>query len=335
MHIVTGGAGFIGSALVRALEDRGHYDTVVCDVLGTDSKWKNLGKRELHSFILPQELFQFLNQNASRVDTLFHMGAISTTTETDADGIMSNNFRFSQSLWLWCAINKKRFIYASSAATYGAGDQGFVDEETPDFLAKLRPLNAYAWSKHLFDRWVARTKDKNAEAPTQCVGLKFFNVYGPNEYHKGGQRSVAVQIFETLKRGDPIRLFKSHRKEIKDGEQLRDFIYVQDCVDVMLWMLDHPEVNGLFNVGTGKARSFNDLATSVYKAVKGKTLDFKDESQIQYIPMPETLQVAYQDFTEAKMDKLKKAGYTKPFTSLERGVGEYVKDYLAKEDIYL
>jgi ADP-L-glycero-D-manno-heptose 6-epimerase len=327
MHIVTGGAGFIGSNILKALEEKGYKDTVVCDVLGTDEKWRNISKRELGTIILPQELFTFLNQNASRINTIFHMGAISTTTEKDADAIVANNLRLSQSLWSWCGVHKKRFIYASSAATYGAGEAGFTDNESPHFLSKLQPLNAYGWSKHLFDRWVARLSSSDAEKPKQCVGLKFFNVYGPNEYHKGGQRSVVSQAFDTIKKGGAVKLFKSTSPDYQDGGQLRDFIYVKDCVNAIMWFYENPHLEGLYNVGTGKARSFEDLAKAVYKALDQKP-------HIQYIEMPENLRNTYQNFTEADQTKLSNAGFTSSY-SLEEGIKEYVQSFLVRTDPYL
>lgn len=328
MHIVTGGAGFIGSNILKALEDRGFYDTIVCDWYGTHHKWKNTAKRELGSIIQPQELFPFLTQNVSRIDTIFHMGAISTTTESDVDAIVANNFRLSQGLWSWCSIHKKRFIYASSAATYGDGSQGFLDSEAPSFLARLKPLNPYGWSKHVFDRWVSRMTESSVEKPPQCAGLKFFNVYGPNEYHKGGQRSVVMQAFEAVQTGQPIRLFKSYTSKYKDGDQLRDFIYVKDCIDVVMWLYDNSDVNGLYNVGTGESRTFNHLAEAVFEAMHLP-------KKIEYIDMPESLQSQYQDFTQASINKLRGVGYTKMFTSLEGGVTEYIQKYLNTLDPYL
>ncbi|MDC0348795.1 ADP-glyceromanno-heptose 6-epimerase [Alphaproteobacteria bacterium] len=327
MHIVTGGAGFIGSNTLKYLEDKGHKDTVVCDVLGTEEKWRNISKRELGTIILPQELFTFLNQNASRIDTIFHMGAISTTTEKDADAIIANNLRLSQSLWSWCGTHKKRLIYASSAATYGRGEGGFNDYESPDSLKKLNPMNAYGWSKHLFDRWVSRISQSNVEKPKQCVGLKFFNVYGPNEYHKGGQKSVVCHAFDAIKKGDPVKLFKSNTKEYADGGQLRDFIYVKDCVQAMMWFYENPQLQGLYNVGTGKARSFEDLVNAVYASLGEKP-------KIQYIEMPDALKKTYQNFTKSNQSKLSDAGFT-PYYSLEQGVKEYVHSFLDLDDPYL
>jgi ADP-L-glycero-D-manno-heptose 6-epimerase len=325
MIIVTGAAGFIGSNLVAALEARGER-VVVCDWLGSEDKWRNLAKRNLDAIIAPEQLDEFLKTQGRDLDAIFHMGAISTTTEKNVDLIVENNIRLSQKLWNWCSEMKVKFIYASSAATYGDGSKGFKDGENAEQLAKLHPLNPYGWSKHFFDRWLMQ--HKGFSGSPQCVGLKFFNVYGPNEYHKGGQRSVAHQIFPYTQRGEAFPLFKSHNPQYEDGGQLRDFIWVGDCVQVMLWLYDRPKVSGLFNLGTGKARSFADLAVAVYQAA-GKA------PMIQYRPMPQELQEKYQYFTEADMGKLRAAGYTAPFTSLEDGVKLYVQKYLATSEPYL
>lgn len=334
MYIVTGGAGFIGSNLVHALEERGHRDTVVSDVLGTDDKWRNLAKRELESVISPGELFPFLDRHVAQVSVIFHMGAISSTTEMDVDAILANNIRLSQDLWRWCARHNKRLIYASSAATYGSGEMGFEDKEDRSSLESLRPLNAYGWSKHFFDRWVARQNEVGGTKPPQCVGLKFFNVYGPNEYHKGSQRSLVVQAFETIMRGDPVTLFKSNTPAYEDGGQLRDFIYVKDCVDVMLWFLDHPSESGLFNVGTGKARSFKDLVLATYAALEGQVSANK-MNKINYKEMPESLSVNYQNYTQSINKKINSLGCHKKPWSLEKGVADYVNKYLLQKDKYL
>lgn len=327
MILVTGGAGFIGSNLAAALDARGEK-VAVCDWLGNGDKWRNLAKRELAFIVAPETLPEFLEDHAHEITIIFHMGAISTTTETDVDLIIDTNFRLSCELWNWCRDNEKRIVYASSAATYGDGSAGFADFESVEELAKLRPLNAYGWSKHLFDRWIARQKFDKAPCPAQCAGLKFFNVYGPNEYHKEGQRSVAVQVFEHARRGEAFPLFKSHNPNYSDGGQLRDFVWVGDCVRVMLWLLDNQHVNGLFNVGTGKARSFNDLAAAVFNAAGKPPL-------IRYNDTPEAIRDKYQYFTEADMKKLRAAGYAAPFASLEEGVAEYVQRYLSKEDKYI
>lgn len=327
MIVITGGTGFIGSYLAAALDARGER-VVVCDWLGTEDKWRNIAKRDLEHIIAPESLFDFLNDYAGDIEAIFHMGAISATTEKDADAIAENNFRLSRDLWGWCKNNGCRLIYASSAATYGDGSSGFTDDETIEGLAKFKPLNAYGWSKHLFDRWVAQRKKHAGRGPSQCVGLKFFNVYGPNEYHKGSMRSVVHQIFPYAKRNEAFSLFKSHHPDYADGGQLRDFVWVGDCVDVMLWMFDHPKVNGLFNMGTGQARSFADLAKAVYVAAGA-------EPKITYRDMPEELRGKYQYFTQADMSKLRQAGYTAEFTPLEEGIRKYVQDFLEKPDPYI
>ncbi len=324
MIVVTGGAGFIGSNLAAALDRRGGHDLVVCDRLGDGDKWRNIGKRELADVVAPERLFDFLGAYGREVEAIVHLGAISSTTETDADLIVQENFRLSSALWTWCARQEKRLIYASSAATYGGGEAGFDDDSSVKGLAKLRPLNPYGWSKHLFDRRVARLIERGAPRPAQHVGLKFFNVYGPNEYHKGGQRSVVHHLFPRAQRGEPARLFKSHHPDYKDGGQMRDFVWVGDCVDVMLWLLDHPAVNGLFNLGSGKARSFADLARALYTAL-GK------EARLEFFDTPVEIRDKYQYFTEAKMERLRQAGYAAPMTSLEDGVRRYVETLLAAD----
>ncbi len=328
MIVVTGGAGFIGSNLVAAMVARGHTDLVVCDHFGTDDKWRNLAKHELRAVVAPEALLSFLDAQATEIDVIFHMGAISTTTETDVDLIIANNFKLSQQLWTWCAVRGTRFIYASSAATYGAGEHGFVDHGDPVTLATLRPLNPYAWSKHLFDRFVARTAAHDQPVPSQWAGLKFFNVYGPNEYHKGSQQSVVAHLYPKLAAGEPARLFKSYRADCADGDQARDFVWVGDVVAIMLWLFDRSDVSGLFNAGTGTARSFRDLALATFAALRR-------EPRIEYIDMPESLRDKYQYFTQADMTRLRTAGYTEPFTALEDGVRRYVHDFLATEDAYV
>ncbi|MBL8837841.1 MAG: ADP-glyceromanno-heptose 6-epimerase [Alphaproteobacteria bacterium] len=318
MIVVTGGAGFIGSNLVAALETRGRDDVAICDRLGTGAKWKNIAKRGPADIVAPERLFDFLGAYGREVEAIVHLGAISTTTETDVDLILSENFRLSMALWSWCARQGKRLIYASSAATYGDGSAGFDDDASAQALAKLRPLNPYGWSKHIFDRRVTALQGTDAPRPRQFVGLKFFNVYGPNEYHKGAQRSVAHQLWERARAGEPARLFRSHNPAFADGAQLRDFIWVDDCVDVMLWFLDNPERSGLYNVGTGKARSFLDLARATYMAA-GRN------AAVEFVDVPAALRAQYQYFTEARMERLRAAGYARPFTSLEDGVTQYVR----------
>jgi len=327
MIIVTGGAGFIGSNLLAALEGRG--DLVVVDHLGDGEMWKNIAKRDLADVIRPSDLRSFLDgRNGDQVQAIFHMGAISATTETDVDRIVENNIRLSLDLFRWCSVHKARFIYASSAATYGDGSQGFSDDDSLDALSKLRPLNAYGWSKHMVDRRLAKLLREGGSHPPQCVGLKFFNVYGPNEYHKGSMRSVVHQLTPKIEAGEAATLFRSHHPDYADGGQLRDFIYVKDVVKVMLWLFDHPEVQGLFNVGTGKARSFADLANAVFVACD-------KQPQLKFIDTPLEIRDKYQYFTQAEISKLENAGYDGGFTSLEDGVKDYVQAYLQNEDPFV
>ena len=327
MIVVTGGAGFIGSNLVAALERQGHEDLVVCDRLGRDDKWRNIAKRALADVIPPEDLFTFLDRQADRIRTIFHMGAISATTERDADLIVRTNIRTTLDLWDWCCDHRVRVIYASSAATYGDGDGGFDDADDPASLARLLPLNAYGWSKHMVDRRITALAARGGPTPPQWAGLKFFNVYGPNEYHKGDMRSVVHKLFEALSAGQPARLFRSHRSDYPDGGQLRDFVHVDDAVGVMLWLMDTPQVSGLFNVGTGQARAWLDLAKAVFAAMDRPP-------EIEFIDMPETLRAKYQYFTQASVDRLLQAGYDRPFTSLEQGVDSYVRNFLATADPY-
>lgn len=327
MIIVTGGAGFIGSNLLAGLEGQG--DLVVVDRLGEGEMWRNLAKRELADVVRPEDLGTYLEgRDGDQVQAIFHMGAISATTETDVDRIVENNIRLSLDLFRWCGQQKVRLIYASSAATYGDGAQGFSDEDSVDALARLRPLNAYGWSKHVVDRRIARQLREGGSLPPQCVGLKFFNVYGPNEYHKGSMRSVVHQLTPKIEAGEEAVLFRSHRPDFEDGGQLRDFIYVRDVVQVMLWLFERPEVQGLFNVGTGKARSFADLAAATFAAC-GK------QPKIRYVDTPLEIRDKYQYFTQAEMGKLLAAGYDRGFTSLEDGVRDYVQTHLLSEDPYV
>jgi len=321
MIVVTGGAGFIGSNLLAALESRGETETLVCDRLGEGLRQHNLAARKISAIVPPERLFDFLNGSEEAVEVIFHMGAISDTTETDVGLLVENNYLFSLDLWGWCAANNVRFIYASSAATYGDGIQGFDDDGSPEALGLLRPLNAYGWSKHLFDQRVAHMRTNGFSVPPQSVGLKFFNVYGPNEAHKGSQRSVVHQAWGQITDHGRVVLFRSHNPAYADGEQLRDFIYVDDCVAAMLWFLDHREISGLFNLGTGKARTFLDLANAVFASMNR-------EPDIQFIDTPEPIRVRYQYYTCARMERLREAGFDSPFTPLEDGVDRYVRGTL-------
>ena len=326
MILITGGAGFIGSYLAALLDARGER-VIVCDWLGTEDKWRNISKRDLEHLVAPEKLFDFLNDYAGDIEIIYHMGAISATTERDADAIAENNFRLSRALWLWCRDNGVRLVYASSAATYGDGEQGFCDDNSIAALKTLRPMNLYGWSKHLFDLAVAERAAQGARMPPQWAGLKFFNVFGPNEYHKGSMMSVLARRFDDIRSGRTVQLFKSHREGIADGDQRRDFIHVDDVVRVIMWLLATPSVNGIFNVGTGKARSFRDLILAAYDALGAAP-------KIEYVDMPQQIRGSYQYFTEAEVDRLRGAGYNGGFTALEDAVGGYVRDFLDRPDRY-
>ncbi len=325
--LVTGGGGFIGSNIAGDLAAHTDYRVVVADEFGSTEKWRNLAKHPIFEIISPAEIFYWLESQKDDLEAIVHMGAVSSTTETNVDYILSTNFSRSRSLWSWAAQNGKRFVYASSAATYGDGASGFRDEISMEYLSKLKPLNAYGWSKQLFDQFVSIATERKDAVPSQWVGLKFFNVYGPNEHHKDEQRSVIAKIYPHAAHGRPVHLFKSHNPKYKDGGQLRDFIYVKDCVKVVRWLLENPQVNGLYNLGTGEARSFEDLAKAAFTAV-GKS------PAITYIDMPDMVRRNYQYVTEADVTRLRAAGYAESFTSLEAGVKEYIEQYLSKEDSY-
>jgi ADP-L-glycero-D-manno-heptose 6-epimerase len=319
MLLVTGGAGFIGSNVVAALNEAGRADVAVCDLLGHDGKWRNLAKRQLADIVPPAELPTWLD--GRRLDAIVHLGAISDTTATDGDVVIETNFRLSTRLLDWCTATATPFIYASSASTYGDGAQGFRDDNSILALKGLRPMNLYGWSKHLFDMAVAERAARGDKLPPQWAGLKFFNVFGPNEYHKGAMMSVLARRFDDIKAGRAVQLFKSHREGIADGDQRRDFIYVDDVVRVMMWLLATPSVSGIFNVGTGKARSFRDMMLAAYAALGAAP-------NIQYVEMPEAIRGSYQYFTQSDVERLRRAGYNGGFTLLEGAVGTYVKDFL-------
>ncbi|WP_374570290.1 ADP-glyceromanno-heptose 6-epimerase [Phenylobacterium sp.] len=325
---VTGGAGFIGSNIVAKLaEDRG-LDVVVCDRLREAElgKWRNIAKHPIGDFVAPNDMFDWLEKRWREVEVVVHMAAISSTMEPDADKIIHSNFSLSRDLFRWCTDRQRRFIYASSAATYGDGALGFDDDDRYDALMKLRPLNTYGWSKALFDLFAARQAARDY-APPQWVGLKFFNVYGPNEEHKHSMKSVASQIWPHVRDGQGVQLFKSYRDDVPDGGQKRDFVYVRDVAEVAEWLVANPQVNGVYNLGSGQARSFEDMARAVFAAA-GKN------AQIDYTPMPPAIRDKYQYFTEARMERLRAAGYPRAFTPLEEGIADYVKGYLSQPDPY-
>jgi ADP-L-glycero-D-manno-heptose 6-epimerase len=325
MLLITGGAGFIGSNLVAALNEAGRTDIVVNDALGDGGKWRNLGKRQFADLVPPGELNAWLDNR--KLEAVIHLGAISDTTATDSDLVLATNFRLSLQLLDWCTATRTPFIYASSAATYGNGADGFRDDWSSDALGRLEPMNLYGFSKHLFDRAVVDRFEKRVKLPPQWVGLKFFNVFGPNEYHKGEMMSLVAKRFDEAKTGKPVRLFKSHRQEVADGEQKRDFIYVDDAVAVVQWALNTPSVSGIFNVGTGNARSFRDLIVAMFAAL-GRA------PNIEYVDMPSAIRDQYQYFTQANVENLRRAGYNGGFTPLEEGVRRYVSSFLNRPDRY-
>ena len=325
MLLVTGGAGFIGSNIVAGLNEAGHSDIVVNDTLGTDQRWRNLQKRQLADVVPPADLSRWLDRR--RLDAVIHMGAISDTTANDGELVMDTNFRLSLALLDWCTATGTPFIYASSAATYGDGDQGFDDDASPEHLRSLRPMNLYGWSKHLFDQALVARRLRGEKLPPQWAGLKFFNVFGPNEYHKGKMASVLSKVFDDAKAGGTVRLFKSHKQGIGDGDQRRDFIYVDDVVAVVRWLMDTPRISGLFNVGTGKARSFREMIEAMFAAL-GRS------PKIEYVDMPQEIRGQYQYFTESRVGRLRAAGYNAGFTSLEDAVRRYVTEFLDLQDRY-
>ena len=329
MILITGGAGFIGSNLLARIAERAPWDVLVCDTFGTEDKWKNVAKHPCFNFITPEELPSYLQNKKGLppLQAVFHMGAISSTTARDLKTLLESNVELSKTLWNFSTEENIPFFYASSAGTYGDGSLGFDDRFDEEYLRALRPLSPYGWSKNLFDLWVWHQVNVKHRHPPQWAGLKFFNVYGPNEYHKGGQQSVVAHLYPQIQEHGVAKLFKSYQPDYQEGHQLRDFIWVEDCVNVMLWLWDTPQVSGLFNVGTGTARSFFDLATAVFSALGRRP-------SITYIDMPDGLNATYQYYTQAPMDKLRQAGYTRPFTSLEEGVRHYVQNYLSQPDPY-
>lgn len=323
MYIITGGAGFIGSAMLWQLNQQGIDDVVLVDHLGTDDKWRNLVKLTYADYIHRERFRDLLQRDALpwKVEAIIHLGACSDTTEADGDFLMENNFQFSRDICRYALDKGARFIQASSAATYGDGSLGFSDD--PDLLPKLRPLNLYAYSKHLLDLWLVRHGlDK------EVASLKFFNVYGPNEYHKGEMRSVACKAYKQITKHGDLELFRSTSPDISDGEQKRDFVYVKDCTALMSWLLENRHVNGIHNVGSGRARSFNDLGRAVFSAMQRSC-------RITYVDMPRMLHGKYQNFTQADMNWLDKVGCPIKMTSLEDGVTDFVQNYLSQSDPYL
>ncbi len=315
MIIVTGAAGFIGSVLVSELNDRGREDLVLVDKFGREDRTSNLEGKKFISCIDRADLSAYLQVLETIPEAVFHIGARTDTAETSVELFQELNLEPSKLLWSYCTDNGIPFIYASSAATFGGGEHGYSDDH--EIVDSLKPLNPYGDSKQLFDQWVLSQQD----CPPFWAGLKFFNVYGPNEYHKGRMASVIFHAFNQITASNKMKLFRSHRPDVADGQQSRDFIYVEDLVDMLLWLNEHQPTSGLYNIGTGQARSFYDLVANVFKAL-GKKPD------ISYIDTPIDIRDTYQYFTQAEMAKLRDAGYDKPFTSLEEGVEKYVRQYL-------
>jgi len=321
MIIVTGGAGFIGSALITALNKRQITDILVVDELGTDNKWKNLTNLSFTDYVEKGDFLEMAVENkiSPPIEAIFHLGASTSTTETNASYLIKNNYEYTKLLAQWATDANIRFIYASSAATYGDGSAGFSDDE--EKIQNLRPLNIYGYSKHLFDLWAHR-----AGILGKITGLKYFNVFGPNEYHKADMRSFALKAFEQINATGKVRLFKSYKAEFKDGEQMRDFLYIKDAVDMTLFFYDNPQISGIFNIGTGKARTWNDLVKAVFTAMGRKP-------NIEYIDMPDSIRNQYQYFTEADISKFRQAGYNKQITSLEDTITDYVQNYLQEKPV--
>ncbi len=327
--LVTGGAGFIGSNLVAALVARGTHHVVVCDHFGTDDKWRNLAKHPVFEIIPPEQVFDWLEFNRSQVEVVFHLASISSTVEKDIDLILKHNFALSLKLWRWCNVRGVRLIYSSSSATYGDGSQGFDDSTDMAYMQSLRPLSGYGWSKHLFDMHVVGSVARGEAALPQWVGLKTFNTYGPNEYHKEDQQSVISKVASHAIQAGTVKIFRSYNPQYADGEQKRDVIYIKDLVRILLWCFDYPRISGLFNCGTGQASSFNQMARAIFAALG-------TAPRISYCDMPEGLMQKYQYFTQANMSKLRGVGFNDEFTPLEAGIKDYIQNYMMnKQDPYL
>ena len=327
MIILTGGAGMIGSVIawhLNTILDR--KDIIIVDDIQHPDQMNNLSKRTYIDYVAKDDLFPWLKKKQG-IEAIIHMGAISATTENDFNKLLNHNIRYSQNLWRYSSEHKIPFLYASSAASYGGGEFGYDDEESE--LSKLRPLNSYGYSKHFFDQWVVQQVQAKEKTPPHWCGFKFFNVYGPNEYHKNRMASVVFHSFNQLKNEGEIRLFKSDRPDYQDGMQLRDFVYVKDAAAAVLHFLSSKDHSGIYNIGTGKASSFKALAESLVKSLEG------DLDVIKYIDMPNDLKGKYQYFTEANIQKLKDVGYTKPFLTIEEGVKDYLTNYLTKTDTYV
>tara|TARA_B110000238_G_C16081672_1_gene419737 strand:+ start:55 stop:1023 length:969 start_codon:yes stop_codon:yes gene_type:complete len=321
MILVTGAAGFIGSNIVASLNKKGYKNIILCDWVNDKSKKNNIKKLIYKKIVPPEKIIEYLNESQN-IELIIHMGANSSTTETNFRLIYNINTRFSKNLWQWCVNNQVRLIYASSAATYGDGKKGFNDSEKQTY----KPLNIYGLSKYLFDRYVIK-QNKRGICPPQWVGLKFFNVYGPNEYHKGNMQSVVKHAVDQYNKYGKVKLFKSYNDEYIDGQQTRDFIYVDDCVQLINWLIEHKNISGIYNCGTSIERTFEDLVKAMFKSIN-------ITPKIEYIDMPENLRNQYQYYTRANMDKIREKGYNIKSLTLEEGVNKYVKNYLLAKDKY-
>ncbi len=321
MILVTGAAGFIGSNIVASLNKKGYKNIILCDWVDENIKKKNIEKLIYQKLVPPEKIIGYLNKTKN-IELIIHMGANSSTTETNFRLIYNINTRFSKNLWKWCTKNQVRLIYASSAATYGNGAKGFNDSDTQIY----KPLNIYGLSKYLFDRYVIKQAKKGI-CPPQWVGLKFFNVYGPNEYHKGNMQSVVKHAFDQYNKFGKVKLFKSYNNKYMDGQQTRDFIYVDDCVSLINWLVKNRNISGIYNCGTSIERTFEELVKAMFNAIN-------ISPKIEYIDMPKNLRKQYQYYTKANMEKIRKKGYNIKFSSLEEGVNKYIKNYLLTEDKY-
>jgi len=321
MIVVTGAAGFIGSYLIGKLNRKGIEDLILVDTFDDPAKECNFSNKNYQSLIERDEFLNWLNHNSEMVEMVFHLGARTDTIGQDPEVYKDLNLRYSQKLWKVCTRWRIPLVYASSAATYGNGDLGFSDEH--EQMENLKPLNLYAWSKHDFDVWAL----KQQETPTFWAGLKFFNVYGPNEYHKGSMASVVYHAYKKISKSGEMKLFRSHRVDVKDGEQKRDFVHVDDIAEVMLFFMENQKRPGIYNVGTGQARSYLDLTRAVFESMNMNP-------EIHFIDTPAEIRNRYQYFTEAEIEKLREIGYSKPFRDIEHGVGDYVSNYLVPELTY-
>ena len=319
MLIITGGAGFIGSNLIYELNRIKEKNIIICDVLNSKLKKNYLKKLSYKKIVPPIKIFNFLEKNKEKIRYIFHLGAISATTSSNFSKLIKNNLEFPIKILKFCNLNKIDLIYASSASTYGNGKNGFNDNDNLHYLNKLKPLNLYGKSKNLFDLHVSKKIKKKSELSIQCVGLKFFNVYGKNEKHKKKQMSIISSLSSIIKKKGKVKLFKSHNKNFKDGEQKRDFIHVGDCINVILWFYKKNRISGLFNVGTGDARTFIDVTKILYKELKIK-------ENISFIDTPKNIRKHYQYYTKANIAKLRKYGYKKKFQNIEDGIKLFIKE---------